>query len=207
MSKTAILVEDIREPDMLVDGVQYDLFCEIETKDKTFQSLYIQEGGTAVFVKTGFETAIVGLFSIEESNLRQLFDYLEAIVSKQDGLICYESEAFPRLLNLSTKLGGKYPILQDNLKAAPLKAPRLTNLLRQLRPQHPLDKELQKQILDHTVPIAYGIEEELDLTPPSSPKRNEEKASLSEVVQAASQHCENVPQSPLPSHSQDNKER
>ena len=33
------------------------------------------------------------------------------------------------------------------------------------------------------------------------------KASLSEQMQDASQRCANTPQSPLPSHSQDNKER
>lgn len=208
MSKTAIRVEDTECPGILVDGIQYDLFCELETKDKTFQSLYIRGGGTEVFVKTGPETAIAGLFSIEESRLRQLFDYMEATVSKKDGLICYEAEGFPRLLDLATKMGGKYPILQDNYKPAPLKSTGLTNLLRQLRPQRPLDMELQKQISEHTVPIEYGIEEEFDPTAFSVPKREEDaKASLSEHLQNASQRCENAPQSPLPSHSQDNQER
>lgn len=208
MSKTAIHIEETEFPGILADGIQYELFCELETKDKTFQSLYIREGGTEVFVKTGPETAIAGLFSIEENSLRQLFDYMEATVSKKDGLICYEAEGFPRLLDLATKMGGKYPILQDNFKTAPLKSTGLTALLHQLRTQRPLDTTLQAQIQEHTVPIVQGITEEVDVSAFTVPKREEEaKTSLSEQMQDASQRCENMPQSPLLSHSQDNKER
>lgn len=208
MSKTAIRVEDTEYPGILVDDIPYELFCELETRDKSFQGLYIREGETDVFIKTGPETAIAGLFSIEEDRLRQLFDYMESTVSKKDGLICYESEGFPRLLALATKMGGKYPILQDNLKTRPLKNTGLSALLRQLRPQLPLDKALQEQIRKHTVPIVQGITESFAVSVFSVPKREEaSKASLSEQVQDASQRCENTSQNILPSHSQDNKER
>ena len=208
MSKTAIRVEDTEYPGILVDGLPYELFCELETRVKSFQSLYIREGETDVFIKTGPETAIAGLFSIEEDRLRQLFDYMESTVSKKDGLICYESEVFPRLLALATKMGGKYPILQDNLKTGPLKSTGLSALLRQLHPQHSLDKALQEQIRKHTVPLVQGITESLDASAFSVPKREEaSKASLSGQMQDASQRCENTSQIPLPSCSKDNKER
>lgn len=154
MSSRMVLIEEADAPNVLVNGIKFELFCEIQAKDGTFQSLFIKEGDSEVVVEIGKESAVVGVFSIEESKLRQLFDYIEATTSTNGGLICYESEKFPRFLNLAEKAGGRYPTIQGEIY--PQKRTFLAGLFQHLRPQLSLDKALQDQILEHMAPVEHN---------------------------------------------------
>lgn len=153
MRKRIVLIEEADAPNILVDGIKFELFCEVQAKDRTFQSLFVKEGGSEVVVEIGKEFAVVGAFSIEESKLRQLFDYIEATTSPDGGLICYESENFPRLLNLAEEAGGRYPTIQSEIN--PHKRTFLAGLLQHFRPQPSLDKALQNQIQEHMAPVEH----------------------------------------------------
>jgi len=149
MNQEALQIYEIGIPTMRIGDNTYELFCEIKAKNGTFQSVYVQEGGTDVVVEISQEKAITGLFSTEKDKLRQLFDYIEATISPKQGLITYEAESFPKLLALADENGSRYPILQNELH--PKKETFLNSILSSLRPPLSLDKALQDQIREHTV--------------------------------------------------------
>lgn len=156
MEKSSVVIEEIGEPIILVNGIKFELLCEFESaaKNSRFQSVYREELGNDVLVKVNKDTAVAGLFSLEEGKMKQLFDYIEAQITQKDGLVCYESESFPRFLHLAAEAGGRYPNIQKQVN--PHKNNFFTDLLQPLRPRRSLDRALQEQILAHTVQIEYG---------------------------------------------------
>lgn len=153
MSKSSIMIDDTNFPYISVNGIQFELFCELETKAGGFQSVFRECSGDEVFVKLNGDTAIAGLFSLEQGKLNQLFNYIESVLSPKDGLICYESDSFPQLLQAAVKAGGRYPTIQNELE--PQKGSVFSGFLRNLRPRLSLDSAMQEQIMAHTVPIEY----------------------------------------------------
>lgn len=176
MSNKKVLIEEADYPNVFVDGIKHELFCEIQAKDGTFHSLYIKEGSTEVVVEVGKKSAIVGLFSTDESKLKQLFEYIEAAISTNGDLSCYDSEKFPQFLNLAEKAGGHYPTIQSDIK--PQEKGFFAGFLQRIRPQISLNKALQKQISEHTVSVVHNyqtvekIHEEDDILTSYSPAEN-----------------------------------
>ena len=153
MSKSIFMIDDTDFPNILVNGIKFELFCELETKSGGFQSMFRECLGNEVFVKLSNDTAIAGLFSLEAGKLKQTFDYIEATISSKDGLICFESDSFPRLLQDAVKAGGRYPIIQNELEHQ--KSSVISGFLWKLRPQLLLGQALQEQIRSHTVLLNY----------------------------------------------------
>lgn len=156
MINSKVLIEEAETPNIFVDGIKYELFCELQAKDGNFQSLYIKEGSSDVVIEIGKKSAIVGLFSTDENKLKQLFEYIETAISPSGDLSCYDSEKFPQFLNLAEKAGGHYPTIQNDIN--PQKKRFFAGLLQRIRPQISLNKELQKQISEHIVSVEYNYQ-------------------------------------------------
>lgn len=153
MNDSTVLIEEAEMPNILVNGSKYELFCEFAAKSGGEQSIYVAEQGNDVIVRLEQDRAILNFFSAEQGKIKELFDYIEALIARKDGLICFESESFPSFLKMAIAAGGRYPIIQNELH--PKKHSFLSGVLPRFPLQHALDKSFQEQILKHTVPVDF----------------------------------------------------
>lgn len=165
MNRNPILIQEGETPDILVNGDKYELFCEFESKDRVFQNIFVQESGTDVLVEIGKEKAIVGLFSTEENKVKQLFDYIEASISPNNGLICYESESFPRLLNLAIQSGGRFPLIEKEINPQTF----ISGFLNKFHSHRSLNKAMLDKIQEHMVPVERSYIQFSELDTDDSP--------------------------------------
>jgi len=161
MNRNPILIQEAETPHIFVNGVKYELFCEFESKDSVIQNIFLRESGSEVLVVIGKEKAIVGLFSSEKGKVKQLFDYIEASISPNNGLICYESESFPRLLNHAIQSGGRFPLIEKEINPQTF----ISGLLKKFHFPRFLSKAMLEKIQEHMVPVeqSYMQSSELDI--------------------------------------------
>ena len=137
-------------------GQCYELLCEFEDKGKGFQRVYVQDAGEDVIIEIGKDSAIVGLFSIEEGKIEALFDYIEANLSGKNGIVCWLAGEFEDCLKQVDKEGRKYPFIHAGV-GADVKVPMFYR-------QNHLDPTSARAIASHTVAVDFvdGQAEDLD---------------------------------------------
>jgi len=137
-----------------IDGEEYYLLCELNSRDgKNSEKIYAQKTGCGV-IAASEKIAIVGLFSIRKSEIKKLFDYIEAMTDKT--LTCYEANSFPQLLQTAIAAGGKYPNIARNLRnKKSFGSKRLFTFGRKNR-----NSNAEAAICGHTVPVEYTKKEE-----------------------------------------------
>ncbi len=127
---------------------RYELFCEFHGKDGYFRSVYTQEEGKNVVVEIGNNRAIVGLFSIEDDKVRQLFDYIEANLQNKDAFVCSRNGDFEACLKQAVSEGGRYPFVENWIGA-------VEKPLRFYLQKH-LNKALAARVVEHTVDVEHN---------------------------------------------------
>ena len=140
-----------------VEENRYELLCEFQAKDGAFQRAYVQENGKDVIIEPGKDNAIIGLFSVSDDKVRELFRYIEATIAKDYGIVCWRSGMFENLLEQASKDGSKYALLRKGIGLAE-KVPLFYR-------QKPMSKEALEDIALHKVAVEYvkePIEEDLE---------------------------------------------
>lgn len=140
-----VTIREIESPNLVIemDGDRYELLCEFQAKDGIFQDVYLKAGGTDVVVEIGKDRAVVGLFSVENNKVKQLFDYIEAGLRRQDGFVCYSSD-IENYLEQAREVGGKYPFILNGMR------PR-NFMFAFVRDSAPLDEATARLVEEHMV--------------------------------------------------------
>lgn len=154
-----VTIKEIEMPYVLVGAEErkYELLCEFQAKDGAFQRAYVQDNGKDVIIEIGKDSAIVGLFSVDNNKVRLLFDYIEAVLQRQDGLVCWCSGEFEKYLEQANKDGGKYPLIRTGIG--------LDEKVPMFYRQKPLDKGFLTELEAYKVSVEYiqeGVEEDMD---------------------------------------------
>lgn len=180
MDNGTIMIKELETPNLLVDirGERFELLCEYQGKDGLFQSVFVKDAGNDVIIEKGKGAAISGLFSLEGHNVKQLFDYIEATLSGDDGLVCWHSLDMIKHMERAQESGGKYPLLLKSMG----EIKRLPLLYR----QGALDSGLIKEIEAHTFPVEHTVEvEQVDDEVVFYPDSEEEFSEPPKITPAA----------------------
>lgn len=150
-----LTIKEVEMPYVLVGDEErkYELLCEFQSKDGAFQRAYVQDAGEDVIIEIGKDSAIVGLFSVEEGKAGALFDYIEATVDGKDGFVTWLSGEFEQLLEQASKQGGWYPLIRNGIG--------LEDKLPLFYRQKTLDSITARVVAEHTVSVDY-VQESLE---------------------------------------------
>ena len=142
-------------PHLTVNDQEYELLCEFTTRNPNGEciSIYNEVDGQDVFVQLPQDRAIAGLFSTAPDKVSMLFDYMEGSLTSTGSITCFESEGFPKLLDLAKEQGREYlkiPLLMNNQKLSPF-----DEFKSRMFPSQFLSNALMKEIKAHSVPAVY----------------------------------------------------
>lgn len=154
-NKTYAIIET-NFPNIEINGTPYILLCDYISNKNIPTSVYVQDNGHDVAITQAKNGAIVGLFSVDNKQIKQLFDYVESTISKKNGFICYEKDSMPKYLNDAMEKTKEYPIISYHCSAQ--KPTQVAKLLLNLQRQKTLNPSLRREIQAHTVAIEYKKE-------------------------------------------------
>ena len=149
-----IVIKEVESPNLRVDvdGVRYELLCEYQAMNGVFHKVFIEESTNDVMIEVGKHSAIVGLFSAAGDRVRKLFDYMEASIDKNDGMVCWQEGEMQRHLERAMALGGNYPLLRKGVGLAE-KMPLFYR-------QKVMDSGAMNEIARHSAGVEHVVEPE-----------------------------------------------
>lgn len=139
--------------DAKIDDIPYTMLCRYTTRSGFSNAVYQSDNNSNVVIEQDGKAAIIGLFSLEPGKIRELFDYMEATVSRKQGFdYCLNSEMRQHLRKAIT-MGGKYTHLSEKL--TPDEVSYGAKTLSRFQDLLPMNRSLAERVRRHTVPVDH----------------------------------------------------
>ena len=116
-NENKITIDELHYPArVLIDGEDYYLFCEFNCNDSNkLVKVYARENSNDVVLNYG-SYASVGFYSLDSNKVNVLFDRIENSVFLEKGFGLYSLDDMQKHLMAAEALGGKYPIIRNELE-------------------------------------------------------------------------------------------
>lgn len=184
--KSPLKIQGLNPADYLINGEPYYLFCEYENKDGCFYRFFAQRNGMGLILQRDHNSAVVGQFSSTPDKISHVFDFIEATISRNGGLVCIAKDSFDALLETAARQNHRYPILEKETGLGRL--PFRQNSRLRSNPEYSLPLEYETELKGYTVPVQYMSRESSVVSFDESPAENyakpQDRESLSDELLA-----------------------
>lgn len=165
---TEVIIDNNTFPKVIIADEENDLLCQYTMvgNKKVEANVYFDHNLFVTIVlkeQNAYSKAILNAFSLRDvSDISKLIGFIDMTLSKEDGIITYNCEDFPKYVMSAMERGGYYPaickdrLFSDELSQYTGMQPSLIKIIKDKFSRNEKFKELQNDIEKHFVSVIYA---------------------------------------------------